>query len=387
MALTNKLSAIGDAIREKTGKTALLTLDAMPLEIASIETGGGGEELPEEAFIITDDCNYRFSNNGWNWFINQYGNKITTQNINSANYMFSHSNALTHIPFDINLEKGTTLIIGALTGLFSYCSGLEEVPLVIGDLPVPSGPYSGNLNLDYIFMNCNRVREIPDDYFWNIAGEAYWNKAQEFTAGSRSSLFNGCHSLRRLPDISMLKNKVSLYMCLYDYAFQNCYALDEIIDLPVLEVEFTSNAFNATFSGCGRVKSITFETNEDGSPQTAKWKNQTIDLTNSVGATLAYYITNYNSGITADKEAKDEATYQAVKNDPDWFASTSFCSRYNHDSAVETINSLPDTSAYGTNTIKFQRQAGQWTDGGAINTLTEEEIAVAAAKGWTVTLV
>jgi hypothetical protein len=30
MALTNKLSAIGDAIREKTGKTGLMTLDEMP---------------------------------------------------------------------------------------------------------------------------------------------------------------------------------------------------------------------------------------------------------------------------------------------------------------------------------------------------------------------
>jgi hypothetical protein len=58
--------------------------------------------------------------------------------------------------------------------------------------------------------------------------------------------------------------------------------------------------------------------------------------------------------------------------------------RYNHDSAVNTINSLPDTSAYGTNTIKFRGIAGSATDGGAINTLTEEEIAVATAKGWTV---
>lgn len=62
---------------------------------------------------------------------------------------------------------------------------------------------------------------------------------------------------------------------------------------------------------------------------------------------------------------------------------------YNHDSAVETINSLPDTSAYlaeagGTNTITFYRDQGANTEGGAIGNLTAEEIAVAAAKGWTV---
>lgn len=43
MALIEKLSAIGDAIREKTGGTELLTLDEMPTVITSIETGGGGE--------------------------------------------------------------------------------------------------------------------------------------------------------------------------------------------------------------------------------------------------------------------------------------------------------------------------------------------------------
>ena len=41
MALTEKLTAIGDAIREKTETTELLTLDGMAAAIAGIETGGG----------------------------------------------------------------------------------------------------------------------------------------------------------------------------------------------------------------------------------------------------------------------------------------------------------------------------------------------------------
>ena len=131
----------------------------------------------------------------------------------------------------------------------------------------------------------------------------------------------------------------------------------------------------------------------NGVPYTVTWKSQVISL----GIYVGYYqyksdILNYNSGITADKEVKDDATYQALKNDPDWFTCDVNYSRYNHDSAVATINSLPDTSAYlatagGTNTIKFKGQAGALTDGGAINTLTEEEIAVAAAKGWTCSFV
>ena len=44
MALTDKLSAIGEAIRAKTGKSDKLTLDQMPSEIAGI-TGGGGSDV------------------------------------------------------------------------------------------------------------------------------------------------------------------------------------------------------------------------------------------------------------------------------------------------------------------------------------------------------
>lgn len=42
MALIDKLTAIADAIRGKTGGTALLTLDDMAAAIAGIPSGGGG---------------------------------------------------------------------------------------------------------------------------------------------------------------------------------------------------------------------------------------------------------------------------------------------------------------------------------------------------------
>ena len=41
MALIEKLNAIGEAIRSKTGKTDKMTLEQMPTEIANIEGGGG----------------------------------------------------------------------------------------------------------------------------------------------------------------------------------------------------------------------------------------------------------------------------------------------------------------------------------------------------------
>ena len=41
MQLTNKLTAIADAIRTKTGKTDTMTLEQMVTEISNISVGGG----------------------------------------------------------------------------------------------------------------------------------------------------------------------------------------------------------------------------------------------------------------------------------------------------------------------------------------------------------
>ena len=173
----------------------------------------------------------------------------------------------------------------------------------------------------------------------------------------------------------------------------NCWSLDEIKGLRLSTgSNITENFFSNTFNRCHRVKDVIFATQEDGTPYTANMKNQNIKLNEFVG-----YFANYSdgyggAGLPESAAIKDAGTYATNKNNPDSWTAVSEYSRYNHTSAVNTINSLPDTSAYlatagGTNTIKFKGAAGEKTDGGAINTLTAEEIAVAAAKGWTVTLV
>ena len=54
MALTDKLTAIGNAIRSKTGSSDLLTLDEMPQEIQSIQTGGGPTEEWDDIVITSE---------------------------------------------------------------------------------------------------------------------------------------------------------------------------------------------------------------------------------------------------------------------------------------------------------------------------------------------
>jgi hypothetical protein len=379
------LSALGDAIRAKTGGTEpLLFPDGMVAAIEGITTGGG-EGLSEEAFIITNDCRYRFANNGWNWFVENYGNKITTNNISNGGNMFISSTKLESAPLTLNFV-GTEVDVSYM---FRDCTKLKVLPEI--------GLYNPK-TVFYMFSGCKNIREIPKSYEDNIRFtymEAQ-GEANNLYNGEQSNLFYQCNSLRKIP-MGIIKsgNKTIRYNSSYFYSgFSYCYSLDEIIGLPLFYTGvWTSNAFNSTFNECNHVKEITFETNENGTPKTMNWKSQVIDLTKYVGyAYSSTNITGCNSGIDWLKKVNNSAEYQALKNDPDWFSDMKEYSRYNHDSAVNTINSLPDTSAYlatagGTNTIKFKGDSGSKTDGGAINTLTEEEIAVAAAKGWTVTLV
>ena len=50
MSVNSKLTAIADAIREKTGGADALTLDAMAAAIAGIETGGGSYKVVHGSF-------------------------------------------------------------------------------------------------------------------------------------------------------------------------------------------------------------------------------------------------------------------------------------------------------------------------------------------------
>ena len=166
--------------------------------------------------------------------------------------------------------------------------------------------------------------------------------------------------------------------------------------MPVMTLDkYTSNAFNSAFSGSYCLKNFTFELQEDGTPYVASgWKSQTIDLTQAGHciATYDYQLDfTYNSGRTTDKRIYNDETYALYKDDINSYVAGKsidnphYYSRYNKASAIRTINSLPDVSGSGgTNTIKFKGEAGLKTDNGAINTMTPEEIAVATAKGWTV---
>lgn len=403
----SNIQAIADAIREKNGETTTYKTSEMAAAIINLPSGGGGG-IEVEPIVLTGSATYALSGDVGATYLNLFGNTISTNNLSNCAYMFATAKSITKIPFDINIQSGSC----AGNNMFYGCYNLKDIPdidfkhtsnVIMRDvfydcraltkLPSLYNVYPNNMTT--MFYGCHNLRELPEDYFdtWNFS------RMNTYAYAAINTLFKQCYSLRKMPKKLFEKYQptanISSTSSIYYNLFEYCYTLDEITDLPVYtSLVLTSSVMSSMAYHCKRLKRFTFATN-NGEPIPVQWKSQVLYLSNNTGynampSSIADFV-NYNSGITADKEVKDDATYQALKNDPDWFTCNVEYSRYNHDSAVETINSLPDASAYvasGTyNTIQFLRNAGSKTDGGAIGNLTEEEIAVAAAKGWTVTLV
>ena len=200
MALTNKLSAIGDAIRAKTGKSEKLTLDSMVTEINSI-TGGGGTTPTKPTLedylsgTLTEFSNENIIEIMRDFTFYQY---FTLKKIN--------------LP---NIEK--------VGNSFLTMSGVVEI-----DFP--------KLKLigDYNF--CNRCRSLQRCSI-PLAKSLSYNKGLDFS---------DCEKLTSL-DISSLE-------AIHPTGFKNCYVIQKI-DLPSVSKIYSYN-FSGTFENCKKLTAL-----------------------------------------------------------------------------------------------------------------------------------
>ena len=181
------LTGIADAIRSKTGKSEQILTENMETEIMSISgssapvieelnvtTNGtynvpegvdgynpvtvnvSGGDLPPEALVISGDCEYRFANKGWDWFIKAYGDRVTTRAISDARNMFFRS-TVEEIPFDLNFKTFYAI------DLFRSCNNLKKLPKRI----VINGWITTNAPFSEIFSYCYNLRYIDTDFVIN----------------------------------------------------------------------------------------------------------------------------------------------------------------------------------------------------------------------------
>lgn len=189
---SSKLSAIADAIREKTGKDELLTLDQMPTEIESI-SGGGGGAVPESCGIVPTS----WSAKGYVLTADSYGDiqmyaLASSSHIDRRNYnvdddpfssdeyeFFRAYSYLTEITFQTNPEA-----IGPHAFEYSYWLEIPELPEgleIIGE---------------YAFYDCyateisiipSTVSSIGREAFYGTGNASYivpaWNEDANYTPG------------------------------------------------------------------------------------------------------------------------------------------------------------------------------------------------------------
>lgn len=369
------LTGIADAIREKNGTAATYKPAEMAAAITAIETGA--EDKVPKSIVLTGDMERAFYSDRFKWVLENYVDRITTYDLKNCPHMFAYITNK-EIPFDLDFKSNETNM--ATYYMFYRATELERIGK-IKNLTF----YRAN----EMFSGCQKLKQLPE--FENCV----FDSSTIQTGQAYGGMFAACHALRSVPS-SLLRKlgnvKFTGGAALSLTAFNENYALDEVVGLSPITGTLTSNVFSYRWTHMCRLKRLTFLQDDNGQPYKVSWKGQTIDLHNGVGwLDVADKNLSDYSGIGLDKKVSDAQTYEALKNDPDWYTSDPYYSRFNHDSAVEFINSLPDASDYlatqssATNTLVFRNVAGAHTDGGSIGSLTEEEIAVAAAKGWTIT--
>lgn len=362
--VTPSTLASGITAHDKTGAIITGTMASSPDAPTASELTIGG------------NLQYWDNYGAWDWFITKYGDQITIDSNNKITNMYGafQYSQLEEIPISFVCDMSYD---NSISSMFSGATKLKTLPSITG---VVKGMTART------FADCNNLSQIPASFFTDYT----------YTKGNFQSMCEKCYCLRSI-DTSFMEQITtlytgSLYGNTFTYAFKNCEQLDEL-NLPIRDTttEITVNMFYQAFDNMYRIKKLTFD-----APNGVKWKNQTIDLSSYFGyiganKTPPHLKENgYNTTITADK-VMTASTMTSLIGDADAYPTAVNTSRYNHDSAVQTLNSLPDTSAYltsagGTNTIKITKNLGSLT-GSSTSDLTEEEIAVATAKGWTVTLV
>ena len=150
MALTDKLSAIGNAIRAKTGGTALLTLDQMPSAIASISSGGGTTNY-YDAYVYTGRLSSTTNPTTMSFTLNSnHDFKMVNDNWKLIFGVVAYSN---HYIYRLS-SKGLELMIDKSTTPFKGTSGSRNLfdDTTTGTL-VDATISGNNINLTNSYIN------------------------------------------------------------------------------------------------------------------------------------------------------------------------------------------------------------------------------------------
>lgn len=202
--LTNFLSDVASAIREKKGTTGTILASNFDTEIASIESGVDINEYLSDT--ITKGTS---SSGGWLKTIIKLRSPLTVEG-NSAEYMF-YGCPLNELP------QLDTSNVKDMTSMFDGCKNLTTIPQI---------DTSNVTRMNQMFYHCSNLTTIP--------------QIDTSKVGSMTYMFGYCSNLTTIPqiDTSSLGNMA--------YMFYNCTNLTTIPQLNGENIGILSSAF----SGC-----------------------------------------------------------------------------------------------------------------------------------------
>jgi len=338
MAITNKLNklletkeAIKTAIKAKNVAVAdSEPFSSYPSKIESITSGGGTGESGLDWSAIGYSKEPESFTNAFDYAKSIYDN----WNMSDTIYFNGDAN-LVYFPFV------DTVFVTNLDNSFSYCSALQELPLI----------NTSNVNsMTGAFTNCSSLKSIPLLDTSNVTNFnqafAYCKNLQEIpelntsNATTTYGMFSDCTALVTIPliDTSKVENMNNM--------FSNCYALEVIPELN------TSNAttVDSMFSMCYKLNNLPL-----------------LDFTNVTNApNFLGYNWDTNMAITT------LAGFHNLRINFD----VSNCVNLTAESLMNIINEALDLSVGGLMcTLNL---------GSNVEKLTEEQIAIATSKGWTI---
>lgn len=231
--LTDKLTNIADAIREKTGGTDALTLDGMVEAIAGIQAGGGEDLLVAKiSGTLTEYSNSEvttISNNGFRYF-----NTLETVSLPNVevigSYAFNYCTTLTSASF----PKATTISSYA----FNYCTALTSASFPNLEA-VSQGAFQVCPKLESLYFP--NAKKIGKNAFYCNSG---YMPLREINFPSATEI--GDSSFSRA--IYVTKAYIPKAEVIKSSAFSDCYNLTAVIIEQTNSVCTLSSA--NVFSGC-----------------------------------------------------------------------------------------------------------------------------------------
>lgn len=247
----------------------------------------------------------------------------------NMNSMFSMQELLT----ELDLSSFNTQKCNNMGYMFRYCKSLSTIDLSSFD-------FSNVLNMSYMFCLCENLTSV-------IFPEGEWNiNPVKYSSNNRvDAIFRECSSIEYI-DMSMF-NIFNIHNV--SFMFYECTAL-KTLKLGIIDTDksVTSMYMNNIFGGCSNLTSLSVA------------KLNLVNLTSTAVESIFYGLTKL-ANVTGQIICKTNINLTSCP--------------LTRSSALVFINGLGEVTS--TTYIRFKSTT--------YSTLTEEDIAIATSKGWTVT--